>query len=123
MQLITFVCASPAASWTPTHNPSYGSDDMAMLRRHQPVGRCGADVYSYNKGSYRSATLKWENMPTADLTALEAFFNAISGRRWTFTYTDWNGISYTAWKAGEGLRSRYVSANRHEVTIDLEAFV
>ena len=122
MQLITFTCASPAASWTPTHNPNYGSEDMAIVRLHQPTRRVGADIYSDNRGAYRSASLKFANMPTADLTALRTFFATIGPGK-AFTYTDWNGTAYAAKRVGEGLSSRYVQSNRHEVTVNLEASV
>ena len=123
MSLITFVCASPSASWEPTHNPVYGSDDARMIRRHQPVDMAGADVYSYNKGQSCPVSLKWAAMPTADLAALIAFFATVAGHAKTFVYTDWNGTAYTARKADRGLTSRYVGTAFHEVTVDLEVSV
>jgi hypothetical protein len=121
MSLITFVrAAAPAASFEPTHNPKYGSDDARMIRRHQPVNLAQADVYSYNKGQSIPVSLKWANMPTADLTALLAFFSAISGARYTFTYTDWNGTAHTARIVSTNIQSRHVASNFHEVAFELE---
>lgn len=120
MSLITFECASPAATWSPTHNPNYGSDDPA-IRRHQPVDLSdGGDVYSYNHGQSTPITLHWAKMPSADLATLLAFFTAIAGAANTFTYTDWDADTHTVRLASDGLNHRYSDATRHDVTIDLE---
>ena len=122
MALITFVCAAPSASWTPTHNPNYGEGDVPMIQRHQPVNLSdGGDVYSYNKGQSTPVSLKWAKMPTVDLITLLAFFATIGGAAHEFAYTDPDAVEYTARLANaEGLIYRYVESSRHEVALELE---
>ena len=121
MSLITFSCASPSASWSPTQNPVYGAGNSRSIRRHQPKGRCGADIYSYNKGASETQSLRWSKLPTADLTTLLTFFDTIGGAAVTFTYTDGSGSAHAATRLlNDTLRHRHIASNYHEVSLDLE---
>ena len=123
MALITFIrIISPAASWIPTHNPNYGDGYVRTIRRHQPLDLSdGGEVYSYGKGASEGLVMCWPQMPGADLTALLAFFAAISGARRTFTFKDLDGVVYTSRLANsDALEHRDVGGGRHEVIIELE---
>jgi hypothetical protein len=118
MSLITFVCASPSASWSPTQNPNYGSG--RVRRKHQPVDMSDdVDVYSYDHGESGGANLEWKSMKTANLDNLTAFFTTIAGPAKAFTYTDPDGAAHTARLIG-GLSHRNTQSNRHEVRLELE---
>jgi hypothetical protein len=120
MSLITFSCTDPSASWSPTHNPDYGDGNSRLVRRHQPRGRCGSDIYSYNKGASEVQYLKWNKLPSTDLATLLTFFETISGAVHMFTYTDHEGNAHTARLITSSLKHRHVDPTRHEVGLDLE---
>jgi hypothetical protein len=123
MSLITFVCASPSASWTPTHNPDYGSGNVPMIQRHQPIDLTdGGAVYSYNHGESIPLSLNWAAMPTADLTTLLAFLTTICGSRNTFVFTDPDAAAHSATRIANAraLAYREVEVGRHEVSLELE---
>lgn len=97
MALITFACTSPVASWAPTVNPKYGAGYRRSKTRHQPRDFSDAgDLYSYSRGTKTNRTLIWDTLPAADMTALLAFIDAMSGGVTTFVFTDYDATTYTA---------------------------
>ena len=120
MALITFVCASPTASWSPTHNPNYGGGNSRAIRKHQPVDMSdGGDPYSYSHGASEGISLRWAKLPTADLTTLLAFFSTIAGSAKAFVYTDPSSVTHTVRLSGD-VNHNHVESERHEVSLELE---
>ena len=123
MALITFArVAAPAGSWSPTHNPNYGSGYVRTIRRHQPISLSdGGDVYAYHKGDSERVTLLWPQMPVAEMATLLSFFGTMCGGRYTFTYTDPDGGTHTARLMNpDSLNHRDVGGGRYEVSLELE---
>ena len=121
MALITFVCANPVASWSPTHNPNYGGGNSRVIRKHQPVDMSdGGDVYSYGHGASEKIHLGWAKMTTNDLNAVLSFFSVIFGSANAFTYTDPNGVTHASRLIGD-INYKHVESERHEVSLELEA--
>jgi hypothetical protein len=120
MGLISFVCASPVASWTPTCNPVYGDGLARVTRCHQPRIFCGADLYSYNHGRSGSISLGWNRLPATDKDNLIAFFDAIYGQATKFVFTDRDAETYTAQLVGDSLTWREVEPGYYNIQMDLD---
>jgi hypothetical protein len=124
LSLLAFLSASPAASWYPTHNPNYGSSISPVVQRNQPIDMAGSNVYSYNKGRIAPISLRWENLPSADLVTLLAFFATLSGGAHTFTYADPYENRHTARLLNpDNLPHRYAQEARHSISLELEVAV
>jgi hypothetical protein len=94
---ISFSCAAPAASWSPSRNPKYGGGYARTKKRFQPKDFSdGGDLYSYCHGEKEGRVLEWEMLPDADMTTLLAFLAAMKGGRYSFTFMDYNSVVYTA---------------------------
>lgn len=94
---ISFSCAAPAASWSPSRNPKYGGGYARTKKRFQPKDFSdGGDLYSYSHGEKDRRVLEWEMLPDADMTTLLAFMAAMKGGRYTFSFTDYDINIYTA---------------------------
>jgi len=123
MSQITYTCASPPASFTPTVNPSYASGYIQNKRYHQPK-RLADDgtPYSARKGESGARTIGWPDplLPEADLLSLVAFFDTIHGPANTFTFKDMDDVTYTARLVGDSLSWREVETGRYDVSHNLE---
>ena len=95
MSLISFSCASPLASWSPTVNPAKGGGYSQNEEHYQPQAYAGADLYVYDHGHIHGRLLTWEALPKADMITLLAFINLMHGGVHTFTFTDYESTSYT----------------------------
>ena len=121
MGLISFLCSSPAASWSPTVNPDYADGNGKTVRFHQPKAFCGANLYSYGHGSSKARRLGWTRLPGDDKIDLVTFFDTIGGNANTFVFTDTDSAVYTArMKNADALSMREVEPGYFEVQIDLE---
>jgi hypothetical protein len=97
MALISFSCAAPVATWSPTVNPSYGGGYSRGKERFQPKAFAGSNLYSYNHGmTIDSRLLEWTALPAADMAALLTFLGLMHGGVHTFTFTDYEATAYTA---------------------------
>ena len=100
MANISFVRVSaPAGSWTPNQNPdALGHGGKENYLQPQAYSD-GGDLYVYDKGINPLLTLKmnWSVMDrSTDFTNLKTFYEAMKGKRYTFTYTDIFGATHTA---------------------------
>lgn len=119
MSLITFTCASPSASWTPSRNPKY--DGYAQTEEHyQPLDFAGSDLYSYDHGHTHGRTLEWSALPAAEMTTLLAFVAAMHGGVHTFTFTDYDSTTYTARIISQALTYRSILNGFYAVTLEIE---
>lgn len=124
MAKIKFARASaPVGSVEFSRNPS-AADYERTISYAQPRDRSdGGDWYIYDKAlspqSFR--TLHWKNIPVADYTAFMTFLGVVVGAKNNFTFTDYDGTTYTAriWNADE-LRSKPVFTNRESLTVVLK---
>lgn len=90
--------SAPTGSVQFTVNPNE-ADYNRKIKYMQPKDYAdGGDLYCYDKGitakNYRS--LKWAAMPAADLTSFLAFLAVVVGSKYNFTFTDHDGVTYTA---------------------------
>ncbi len=93
MAIISFTCAAPVASWTPSVNPKYGGGYARSKKRFQPKDFSdGGDLYSYSRGDKEGRTLEWSMLPDADMTTLLTFLAAMKGGRYKFTITDYDSF-------------------------------
>lgn len=89
----------------------------------QPKARSGGgDWYVYDKGlnPERYKTLHWANIPSADLSNFMTFLATMVGAKYNFTFTDYNGATYTAriWNAKD-IQSQPVFTDRESLTVEL----
>lgn len=120
MSLVTFSCASPAASWSPTRNPDYDPGYIRTKRYHQPIAYADDGTpYSYRHGESGERTLHWAKLPAADLTAGRAFFEAIGPGK-AHTFTDKDGTAYTAKQVENSLEWSEVAPGYYDVGVGLE---
>jgi hypothetical protein len=96
MALISFSCASPLASWSPSVNPRYGGGYAQNEEHFQPKGFAGANLYSYSHGHAHGRTLEWGMLPAADMATLLTFMGLMKGGRYPFSFTDYDAAVYTA---------------------------
>ncbi len=88
----------------------------------QPVDYAdGGDLYVYDKGvvkDYRSLT--FHSLPEDDLINYLTFLDAVEGSKYTFTFTDTDGLTYTARIVNsDNIQSAPIVTGRESVTIDL----
>jgi hypothetical protein len=96
MAPISFSCAAPVASWSPSVNPGLGR--YAQTEEHfQPQDFAGADLYSYDHGHSHGRVLEWTALPHGDMMSLLVFLSLIHGVH-AFTFTDYDGAVYTTCK-------------------------
>jgi len=121
MALISFTCAAPAASWSPSRNPKHGGGYEQGVEVYQPKGFAGADFYSYDHGSKRTRRLFWAMLPAADMATLLTFLGRVKGTV-VFTFTDYNSTAYPASRIlnFQSFPYRHVTLTFFEVTIELE---
>jgi hypothetical protein len=121
MSLITFTCASPPASFTPSVNPIYAPGYIQTKRYHQPK-RLSDDgsVYSYRKGESGVRTVGWPKLFALEMTSLIAFFDTIENHVNSFTFKDRDDATYTARQVADSLTWREVEPGYYDVSVDLE---
>ncbi len=119
MPLLTLTCAAPVASFTPSVNPDYGDGYGRVEQYHQPARFCGGLVYSYSRGKKTKWILGWPLLPTADLTELTDFFEAI-GQGTSFTLTDVDGVTHTVKQITRTLTWEEAQVGFYEVSFELE---
>ncbi len=96
MALISFACAAPVASWSPSINPKSDGGYRRSKERFQPKDFSdGGDLYSYSHGEKDGRTLEWAMLPEVDMDSLLVFLATINGGRYTFNFTDYDTIIYT----------------------------
>jgi hypothetical protein len=119
--LVSFSCAAPVASWSPSVNPARDGGYLRGLEIFQPTGFCGADLYSYDHGSKDTRTLRWEALPAADMATLEAFLATIHGFH-PFTFTDYEATACAVSKIlnFESFGYENLTLTLYRVTIQLE---
>lgn len=122
MDLISFSCASPVASWAPSVNPATGGGYSQTEEHYQPKGFAGADFYSYDHGHIHGRILKWEALPKADMITLLAFMAAMHGGVHTFTFTDYDAATYTASRIlnYQAFPFKNVTLDFYQVALELE---
>lgn len=113
---------APIGSVEFTRNPSRG-DYGRKLSYLQPKGRSdGGDWYVYDKGLNpdKTRTLRWRNIPAADLANFLTFLGVVEGSKYDFTFTDCDGSTYTAriWNADD-IQSSPVAAGRESLSVVL----
>jgi hypothetical protein len=120
MAHISFSCAAPVASWSPSVNPAFGR--YAQTEEHfQPQDFAGADLYSYDHGHSHGRVLEWTALPAVDMVSLLAFMMAMHGGVHAFTFTDYDAATYTARILNSGkFPYRQTVAGFYEATLILE---
>jgi hypothetical protein len=121
MALISFTCAAPVASWSPTVNPKRGGYFQGE-ERYSPTGIVGAYFYSYNHGLVDSRILEWGALPAADMSTLLTFLALMHGGRHTFSFTDYDLTVFTACRVlnFSNLPYKYLTQTLYTVTLELE---
>jgi hypothetical protein len=95
MSLISFSCAAPVASWSPSRNPRQNGGYRSGKERFQPKGFCGSNFYVYDHGSVNIRVLEWAMLPQADMATLLTFLSAVHGGVHTFAFTDYDTTVYS----------------------------
>ncbi|MBI5075640.1 MAG: hypothetical protein HZB62_10820 [Nitrospirae bacterium] len=123
MALIKFERTSaPTGSVQFARNPGPGSYSR-KTEYMQPKERSnGGDLYSYDKGISpdRFRTLSWKNISATDLANFMTFLGVVVGIKENFTFTDYDGATYTAriWNADD-IQSAPVATGRESLTVVL----
>jgi hypothetical protein len=90
--------SAPTGSVTFSVNPPEGG--YGGRRDYiQPVDRAsGGDVYCYEKAlpSEEVVSFNWGAMPATDFTNLMTFWDVAKGRKYNFTFTDYDSSTHTA---------------------------
>jgi len=122
MSLITFACAAPVASWTPSVNPSYGGGYAQFEEHYQPQGFAGADFYCYDHGHNHGRVLEWAALPEADMVTLLAFLATMHGGVHTFTFTDYEATAYTVSRIlnFQAFQFQNMTLTLYETSLELE---
>lgn len=95
--LISFICAAPVASWSPSINPKSEGGFKRSKERFQPKDFSdGGDLYSYSHGNKNERILEWAMLPETDMDSLLVFLKAVEGGRYTFSFTDYDTSVYMA---------------------------
>jgi hypothetical protein len=121
MSLITFVREdSPAASFSPTHNPNYAGSTRTD-RNIQPRGwDTDGNLYAYNHGAGIERVVSWNELPDADLTNLIQFYETVRGGRHKFTFTDEDGTVYEGVTiVDNSLKYVHVGNGRNEASLEM----
>ena len=110
MSLIRFERLSAPVGYVQfTRNPAIG-DYQRKTEYMQPKDYANdGSLYCYDKGigPKEHRTLKWKNIPSADLSAFLTFLSTVAvGAVNNFTFTDFDGTTYTA---------RITNARQHPV--------
>ena len=84
--VVSFSCASPAASVTFTHRPRPDQSERVWL---QAIGKttAGLPVAQNPRAKTRTIPVTWSNMPRANRDSLLAFFDAMGAMATLFTVT------------------------------------
>ncbi len=119
--LISFSCAAPVASWSPSVNPRREGGYLQGTEIFQPTGFCGADLYSYDHGSVNTRTLEWSFLPAADMETLLTFLGLVKGQ-YTFAFTDYEATVYSACRVRnfEDFEYRHVTLDYFETSLEIE---
>jgi hypothetical protein len=88
--------SAPAGYVQFSRNPSNASKDPIEYLAPQDWSN-GGTLYSCNKGLVRRTfELTWSGMSDADYQSLVTFFETVAVvSRYSFTFTDWNGSTFT----------------------------
>jgi hypothetical protein len=122
MSLITFTCAAPVASWTPSVNPKYGSGYAQEEKHFQPKGFAGSDFYSYDHGHTHGRILEWAMLPAADMTTLLTFLGLVHGGVHTFSFKDYDGTTFATSRIlnFQNIQFQHRLLLYYEVSLELE---
>ncbi|MDR2017286.1 MAG: hypothetical protein LBQ00_00095 [Syntrophobacterales bacterium] len=89
----------------------------------QPKDRSnGGKLYIYDKGLNPEHTrrLHWRNISSTDYHNFLAFLDIVKGAKYDFTFTDFDGATYTARIInGDSIDSAPVMAGRESLTVDI----
>lgn len=123
MAKIKFARASaPVCSVEFSRNPSPGDYERTVGYR-QPIDYAvGGDPYIYDKslGAENVRTLHWRNIPATDYTNFLTFLGLVVGAKYSFTFTDTDGATYTARIINPNeIESAPVYTGRESLTIKL----
>ena len=112
----------PTCSVEFSRNPSPG-DYSRKIAYMQPKDRAnGGDLYCYDKGLDPENTRKlhWRNIPSTDHANFLTFLGIVKGAKYNFTFTDYDGSTYTARITnGEAIESAPVMTGRESLTVEL----
>lgn len=114
--------SAPVGSVEFTYHPRVGDYNRSLNINQIKEVSAGKEVYAYDKGNDEDIrTLKFSNLPEADLTNLIDFVqNVVRGAAYTFTFTDYDGDIFTAriWNA-ENITSAPRGLLREDFTVIL----
>ncbi|MBI5307786.1 MAG: hypothetical protein HZB37_05520 [Planctomycetes bacterium] len=91
--------SAPTGSVEFSRNPSIVNRGMQRKRKYfQPKDFSDSgDLYIYDKGVAKNyITLTWSNIPKTDYDNFIAFLAVVVGSKYNFTFTDFDGATYTA---------------------------
>src|SRR3990167_213721 len=112
--------SAPTGSVEFSRNPSIINNDYERKRQYfQPKDRAdGGDLYVYDKGVAKNyISLRWSNISKSDYDNLITFLGIIVCAKYNFTFTDYDGLTYTARVMnGNEIRSAPVATGRDSVT-------
>jgi hypothetical protein len=122
MALISFSCAAPTASWSPSVNPRYGGGYQRGKERFQPKGFAGADFYSYSHGELDTRILQWGALPAADMATLVTFLALMHGGVHTFAFTDYEATVYATCRVlnFENFPFKNILGSYYETVLEIE---
>ena len=123
MNLISFTCASPSASWTPSVNPRRGGGYAQAEEHFQPKNFAGSDLYSYDHGGPPpSRILELPMLPNADMATLLIFLAVMKGGFYKFVFTDYDSAVFTSCRVLNFQSFSYKAAtlSRYSVTLEIE---
>lgn len=123
MALLKFERVSaPTGSVEFTYHPKPGDYTRKLDIKQLKESSAGNEIYVYDKGnSEEFKTLKFTNLPEADLTNFLTFLQSVvNGAAYSFTFTDYDGTTETAriWNA-ENILSNPVGLSRENLTVIL----
>jgi hypothetical protein len=114
--------SAPTGSIEFNRNPS-GKDYSRKTAYLQPKDLSdGGDYYSYDKGISAKNTrrLYWGNISKTDYDNFITFLGVVAGFKYNFTFTDYDGSSYTARILNsDNIESGPVGTNRESLTVEL----
>lgn len=90
--------SAPTGSVEFSINPPEGGYDGSQDYLQPFAQADGGNFYCFDKGidPERPRSFAWEAMPEADFTNLLAFYAVVLGKKYNFTFTDYDGTTYTA---------------------------
>jgi len=115
--------SAPTGSVEFTRNPSQREGHYQRTVKYlQPKEYSdGGVLYSYNKGIVQNTKrLVFNNNPASDFTNLLTFLGVVIGITYNFTFTDYDGATYTARIINsDDLQSSPIATERESFTIEL----